>query len=184
MINLIPPHAKKEVAHEYWIRVISVWGFLLSTVMAVVLALLFPSYVSPTLQLKAVEAEMVQGDTTQDGFESVNDVVRAANVVVEQLDMPRVQVEMSEIIAEILRVAGPGIDFKTFAITREIKEIDSISIQGKALTRATLADFRDQLERSALFGSASIPISDLAKEADLPFSIAITLSNIRDGHDN
>ena len=184
MINLIPPHAKKTAAREYWVRVLSVWGFLLTGVVGIALALLLPSYVFQQLQLAPIERELAQKDIVYETLGSVEGIVETANTIVAQLDEPRVLVQASEVLAEINTAATAGVSFNAFTIQREEKVITQVLVRGVADTRVHLANFRDALERSALFGTASVPISDLAQESNLPFSVTITMSNIRDGHDN
>ena len=45
MINLIPPHARKAITREYWIRVVTVWMFLATFALMVIVALQIPTYV-------------------------------------------------------------------------------------------------------------------------------------------
>jgi hypothetical protein len=47
-------------------------------------------------------------------------------------------------------------------------------VQGVAARREDLIALKQALEQNALFATALVPISDLAKERDLSFTITIT----------
>jgi len=81
------------------------------------------------------------------------------------------------VISEI-RKANPGrISYKQFTInTDEQGVIEEVLVQGVSPTRSELAQYKVSLEDNPLFESAEVPISDLARDANLPFVITITLS--------
>ena len=66
MINLIPPDALKGVKREYYVRVGTVWAFLLTGAFVALILLLIPLYVLINSQLNAMileGGEFIETDT-------------------------------------------------------------------------------------------------------------------------
>ncbi len=180
MINLIPPQAKKFIVREYWFRVVTVWLFLLSGVILVAFFIMIPSYVLVQSQLDAVETEVLKVGETEIDFKKSEDFISEINAVAVQLGEAGVLVPLYEIASTIQNAASVDIKLTNQTIKRNKVGIESINIRGVAKSRSALAGFKTALERSALFETALIPISDLAREEDLPFAITVTMSSIRD----
>lgn len=179
MINLIPPEAKKTVKYEYWIRVFTVWGFLLSGVCIIAILLLVPSYVLVESEFEALDHEVMRKSGSEETYTAAEEQVSIANRVARQLDVSEPRTSASEVLAAINNLERSGIDLRTYEISRVDGSIQTVQIVGNAVTREALIDFKEELERSPLFESAAVPISDLARESDLPFSIIISISAIK-----
>jgi len=179
MINLIPPQAYKSVVREYWARVVTAWLFLLSAVVLVTLFVTIPSFVLVRTQLEALELEVLKGSGTEQDFKDSENLVRAANSLAGQLGSSGALVSLNEIVLTIQEAAGSDVVLSGQSVKRGESGIEYINIRGTAKSREALAGFKTALERSALFDTALIPISDLAREVDLPFTITVTMSSIR-----
>lgn len=179
MINLIPPKGRTTGRFEYWVRVCTVWSFLLAGVFIVASFLFVPSYVLIHSQIKALSIQAAEGGRDEVVYKEKEQIIQDINTIVGQLQKEEVQTDISEIIHAVNKAIHPGVTIARYEISREEMAIDAILIQGTASTREALATFKNTLERSALFETATVPISDLAREADLPFSITITLSAIK-----
>ena len=175
MINLIPPDGRKIAIREYWVHMFSAWAFLLSGIFVVAILLLIPSYVLVESQLAAVEGNNQKLRVAEDAFRMAEDDITTANAAIVQLSRQSEHIALSRIIESILGEVSGGITLRRFDIERSDNGIQPIQVQGRAATREALADFRSSLEDLALFESATVPISDLAREADLPFVVTILL---------
>jgi hypothetical protein len=179
MINLLPPEAHARVKREYWVRVFSVWSFLLSVAFFVTALLLTPSYVLLKSELKALELDASTQSDGEEAYLLAEEQIREANEIVKQLDVEEPKVTISEILTTVDRIAREGIELRTYSIAREGRSVNTFQVQGTAASREALAAFKTELERDALFESANVPISDLAREEDLPFVITLTITPTR-----
>lgn len=175
MINLIPPQGHSALHHEYILRVGALYGFLLGGVLVAGTVLMIPTYVLTGSQLEAVRSDNSENAEATQSFSRASDEIKTANAVMSQLKVNEESVAYSAIIEEIVRSAPSGITFNTFQIRPAEKESTDLTVQGLASTRNALATFKSALEVSPLFEKAEIPISDLARDTNLPFVVTITL---------
>lgn len=180
MINLIPPHGQTALTHEYMLRVGSVYCFILAGVLAASTALMIPTYVLTSSQLKTVQSGTNEMESTSVAFEKAAEEVKRANAVMAQLRINSALPVYSEIVEEIVRIAPAGISFTTFRTANSDAAAEEaapeILVQGHATNRNALATFKTALEDNALFETATVPISDLARDTNLPFVVTITLA--------
>lgn len=173
MINLIPPEGYQTVKHEYLLRVGAVYCYLFSVVCILVGVALVPMYVLIGAQITDMEQEALEESGTKAIIEKADREVVAANGVLAQLMTEESTFSMSAAIDEIHLRAPGGILFKTFYIGEAKSGNTTIQVQGVAATREKLIQFKAALEESALFETVEVPISDLAKDVELPFALTI-----------
>ena len=176
MINLIPPKGHTALKHEYMLRVGALYGFMLAGVFAASTILMIPTYVLVSSQLNSVRPNDEHMEETKEAYGNALGNIQEANAVMAQLRGGMPNIEISTVIKEIVQVAPKGVVFKTFQAARAEGILKTVDIQGQATTRKTLAALKNALEASPLFESAIVPISDLARENNLPFVITITLA--------
>jgi len=176
MINLLPPKGHTSLKHEYVLRVISLYGFMLAIVFISGTILLIPTYVLVSSQLNSVRPDDDEGEATKKTFAEASLHIQNANTVMAQLRSITPNVQTSSIITDIIRLAPKGITFHTFQAKREANFLKAIDVQGFAETRNALAALKNAIESSSTFLSASVPISDLARETNLPFVMTISLN--------
>ncbi len=171
MINLLPPEGHRAVKQEYLLRMGASVLLLFSCVGIFLTVAFVPTYVLIGAQVKTFEGvEKNNSESTQTGTTTSD--VRVIESLLKQIGKTSESREAGSIIKEIEGVASPAISFKTFRI-ESVKGTTTIQVQGIAETRGSLADFKNALEASDSFTKADVPISDLAKETDLPFMITI-----------
>ena len=59
-------------------------------------------------------------------------------------------------------------------LSRDGESVREISISGTAASRQALADFRNRLREEDGVESVDLPISNLAKDRDIPFELTVT----------
>ena len=176
MTNLIPPEGKKVVRQEYLFRVGATYGFLFSAVLILLSAALIPTYVLVGAQIEVFEIEKEQSNSDTKALQEIDDEIGAVKEILAQLKRVPDNVLPSILISEIKNTAPNSIKFNNFSVQIENNVIETILIQGEAPTRETLAELKDSIEASEFFDKAEVPIADLARDADLPFSITVTLT--------
>ncbi len=177
MINLIPPQGHTSAHREYLLRVGSAVAVLFGFVMLVLTAAHIPTYVLIDVQIKTLEATAEKESGKEDRIKEADEEVKLSNVVLTRLKaVPEKKFTTADILSEIQKSAPASISFRTFLLHNTGKEAQTIQVQGVADTRESLAQFKVALEASTLFDRAEVPISDLARDVDLPFAMTVTLA--------
>lgn len=180
MINLIPSEGKSVTKLEYWARVTAVWSFLFLGVCIVATLLLLPSYVLLATQLQVLNSEVDKTQANAASFKEIEVQVEETNIVIDQLATKSPSIPASAIIDAVAGARNEGVQINRYIFALSEKggkdSAHSIQIQGEARTREVLARFKTDLEKVPLFETASVPLSDLARETELPFVITITLA--------
>lgn len=173
MANLIPPDAKHAVMLEYWTRVVSVWFMLIGFALIVVTALLAPTYVLVQTQLSAFTGAYNEAIDLTRQFTEAEETVRDSNQLAALL-VDDVEADVpTEFLAVIDTIAGASVSVQQLTFTLEEDMIQGIVVTGIADTRLSLANFSKDIEAHPLFDEAELPISSLAKDKDIAFTITI-----------
>jgi hypothetical protein len=175
MINLIPPEGQKVLKREYIFRVGGTIAGLFGVVCLLLSVALVPTYVLIGAQIKGSLAEVEKEGGENEAFVKADEEVKETKALIRQLKTFAPTLSMSDVVEEITHVAPGGILFRTFLVEDKAGKILNIQAQGTASTREVLAQLKSALEASPLFEEAEVPIADLARDVNLPFTITITL---------
>ncbi len=176
MINLIPPNGHTALKHEYVLRIASVYGFILGGVFLASAALMVPTYVLTSAQLKTAHQSNEEMELTKAAFAEAADEIKRVNAVMSVLRIEENPIVYSEIIEEVIRSTSEGITLATFRAAQVNTTLNTVVVQGTASNRRSLSSFKDALEASPLFETAQLPISDLARDTNLPFMVTLTMA--------
>ncbi len=176
MINLIPPNGHSALKHEYILRIASLYGFILGGVFLASAALMVPTYVLTSAQLKTAHKDSAAMETMKAAFAEAAGEIKRINAVMTALRIEKDPVLYSEIIEEIVRSSGEGVTLSTFRGSHTGEKLSSVVVQGTASNRRSLAAFKNTLEASPLFAEAELPIADLARDTNLPFVVTLTMA--------
>lgn len=175
MANLIPPDAKKDIILEYWFRVATIWLLLVGFGLCMVIILKIPTLVLIEAQLRTFSGVYDAAQDKKETFEASETILKDANDISTILSRYDPGIAFSEIISILDEIAG-GVAVNSIRLVREESTIKKIEISGIANTRSDLANFSRDIEAHELFEEAELPISNLAKDKDIGFSIDITPS--------
>lgn len=173
MSNLIPPDAKRAVVIEYWIRVVTVWFVLVGLALVVTALMKTPTFVLVESQLRAFSGEYEEAVDESNQFDEAQRAITDANQLAELLKGGNDTTELSSIIAILDEIAGDAVTIQNFDLNMTDGMVTKISIDGTAATRQALAGFSENIEAHPLFSDAELPISNLAKDRDIGFSISV-----------
>ncbi|MFT7644676.1 MAG: hypothetical protein ACI9BF_000327 [Candidatus Paceibacteria bacterium] len=177
MINLIPQKAKRRILIEYWFRVVTVWLTLWATALFIGAGILFPTYVLIGYQVAVYEESAAEASEKIASYENVSEsLVQASQQARTIINESEVQF-FSHYIKLIEGLQGEGIKVSKIQLNRTNEEIDPVILVGIARDRRTLASFRDRLLAEEKIVSADLPISNLASDSDIKFTITVVLVN-------
>jgi len=174
MINLIPTEAKKYVRMEYWLRTVSMWFLLLTFAVGIIGALLIPSVVLIRSQLVVSNNNYQAISAQNEKYTTLEKKVRISNNLSQKLlawkDVP----SFTSYITLIEGQAQKTIRIKSLVSSRvDGLNVEEITVVGIADSRQALVSFRDTLEAQNIFESVELPLSNLAKDKDVPFNIIV-----------
>jgi len=176
MINLIPPEGQKSVRKEYTLRVLATMSFLFGFIVVLLSVAHIPTYVLVGAQINDLDAITAQDIERDEAIRIVEDEVKLTRSIIAQFKRNQGITNPTNIFYEINSRSSDEILFKAFILQSGNKNTRTVQVQGVATTREALAQFKTSLESSSLFSQAEIPISDLARDTELPFTITITLT--------
>lgn len=175
MINLIPPIGEAILKRDYALRVGSTAGFLMGSVFLVLVGSLIPTYVLTSSQIQEYEIKLSGTEDVAQAYTDAEKEVESSKILLAQLKTQTPSYFTSDLIKEVERATPTGIMFKSFRIDTNERTGDTFVVQGTASTREVLIQFKNGLKTIQQFEKAEVPISDLARDVDLPFSMTITL---------
>lgn len=180
MANLIPPAARKKVKTQYWFRVASVWMFLVATACLMVSLLQLPAYVLVSGQLEAFDESFKEAAKDNEEFTFSKAAIERSTEIGLVLKSQHENSGFSEVINALENMTNDEVEIYTFKVLREEGKISVITISGQAKSRTSLADFKNTIESNQLFETAILPLSNLAKDKDIPFQISIEPSVVNE----
>jgi hypothetical protein len=177
MINLIPQKAKRRILIEYWFRVITVWLILWASALFIGAVIIFPAYVLVGHQVSVYEESAAEASEKVASYENVSkSLVQASQQAKVIMDESEVQI-FSYYIKLIEGLQSEGIQVSKIKLNRDNGEIAPVVLVGVARDRKTLASFRDRLLEEEQIISVDLPISNLASDSDINFTITVVLAN-------
>lgn len=174
MFNLLPEDDKAAMRREYRMRLatVSLW-FLFATLLAASLLLvpsLFLSSKKEEIARRRLESP-TQGVSAADAAR-IEKELRATEEKVKLLRAKETAPYFHELFLRIAALASARISISSFSAAQtEGGRGYRVDIGGTAKDRAALVSFQKEIERFAEFGEVILPISNLAKDADIEFSI-------------
>jgi hypothetical protein len=174
MINLLPPAAYKKIVREYYLRVVTVALFLLGTTCLLGVVSLSPSYILTSVQMSALKDGVMHSSEKVASYDTSVAELKKANEYALKLQGNGVTL-FTDYQQSIENESGSDITVTAMRFARpDSNKPATISIDGTARDRQSLATFRDTLAARADFARVDLPISNLIKEKDISFSIQIT----------
>ncbi len=175
MFNLLDTQSKKEVHKTYILR-----RSIVMLCMAIFLYILFIISLVPTVYTVYVqrETQMFELNSLKSSGASKNvnfteSVIGSTNRILELFHKHVEKQAVTPILFSVLQK-------KTSAITWKSIQYQSIGtpvlvIEGTAKTREDLLGFLKSLQSSGEFEKVDLPISNFAKNRDIPFNLTLTL---------
>lgn len=175
MINLIPPKAKKSLAIEYWMRVVSVWMILWAITLVAAICILLPAYVLISSQVEVYATSAAEASQKVASYENVSvALVRASQEARAVMDESEV-VRFSEYVSLFRSLEGDTVQISEIDLERAVNGFAPARLSGVAVDRQALASFRDRLQAQDVVESVELPISNLAQDKDIPFSLLVEI---------
>jgi len=180
MFNLLPDSLKGEIIKEYRLRLIVV---ILVFIMFIILS--FIIFMSPSLvvsyfrenELKQ-RVEVLDKTAGASNINSIKPVIKSLNSDLSSIDKTLKYSEVVPLINSVLSEKTSSIYITDISYTSISSSTASVVVQGVSTTRDALVSFKKSLEDTKIFKSIDLPISNLAKDKDIKFSMTM-VSNVK-----
>lgn len=171
--NLLQPEQKKELDIEYYVRLLTVTALMLTGAVIIGATALIPVYMQVIGEMSVNEEKYEMLKENIDDTKLLTDEVSRSSTMMALLEEKSSQVKLSTLLTEVLSVRPHGITITGFAFSATSK---TLSILGIASTRDLVVPYAQTIETNKYFEKAPVPISNLAKNTNLDFQIAIVLA--------
>lgn len=171
--NLLPRSTKRALRIQYYLRVVTVLGFLLAASIVAGTVALVPAYVvlSSTEETLNTELNDLRAALEWEGVDA--DTLKEMKMLVEGLSAYSASM-VSEQLQTVNLQRGNGVLLTSYVFDVPGR---SIVIEGHANTRDALVAFVDVLERDPMIKKATLPITSLAMRTDVNFEITLELAD-------
>ncbi len=177
MFKLITEEEEKKLAREYSLRRYIVMVSALSTVLVVGFVGLLPSYLLSSSR-KNEALERSRATLLLEGGERIDPVAWIANTnsKITALEPRESSQDPSEYMEALIEAKTSGISITKLSwgsATRSTESAKLLSISGFAQERRSLVDFERAVNGLGLFTSVVLPVSNLARERDIEFTLEL-----------
>ncbi len=179
LTNLLPVARKNKIVRDYHLRVGVVLVALFTVLVLAAGILLVPTYVYLTGDVLGKEARLTTMKETlasSDGLSLSSRLAALSNDAAILLSFSN-KSSASSIVRSVLGVSRPGITLSGFTYTPAVgKTPSTLLLAGTATTRDTLRNYQLALQSAPFAQSVELPVSAYAKDANISFSLTITLT--------
>lgn len=175
MFHLLLDEDKKQLKTEYRQRVAFVALTALFLVIIVSSLLLLPSEVLTRSKEKIVVQKAEQMKATRDPEEDKK-IAAQFDAYKQKLALlePVAAVDISHVVSVLRKTAGDRVTLTGYFYTQNEGEPFTLTLNGIAKDRQGLVSFSRALEHEGLFSKIDFPVSDLADDHDISFSVQLT----------
>ena len=176
MINLLPVGEKKKIHRDYVFRLLTVVLGVVSLSAVIGIVTLFPSYFISDFQKRAAieEVERTRKTSGESDKENIASLLKEAQLKLKILSSERKKVFLRTVFDTAI-----GYKPNTVVLTGMVYQEGSegkltFIINGVADNREDLLVFSQNLKRDALFDNVELPVSNLAKDRNINFTLTIS----------
>jgi hypothetical protein len=179
LINLLPAERQRVLSREYFIRFGVMAAFLITLLVVAAGILLLPTYVFLVQSATAKQARLTNVEAI---LSSSNEAALSARLTAlsneaAQLIALGSAPSASDTIRTALAIPRPGIALSGFEYARAAGKVPgTLEISGVATTRDALRTYQLALQNSSFAAAADLPVSAYAKDANIIFTIVVTLA--------
>ena len=178
MLNLLPKDYKNKVRGEYVMRFYSVSCMLFSFLSIFFLVAMFPSYTLVNTKKniaeqasKSIKGSVKAGDRDV-VLPNIKDLETRLKVVAQ---VPGEK--PTDYIDKALELKGDSVSISNITYTKTADSKKQVILQGEALSRTSLINFSKRVKASDWTITTDIPLSNLANDKNIPFSINLTATS-------
>jgi len=138
------------------------------------IGLILPAFISMSSEKEVLilEKQSFSKKTTNDNQGEIEKELKNIKEMITVLALDNTANPITSVLERVLLEKGSGIILQSISLERK-KDFWAVSLGGKALSREALVDFSKKLETTPSLSDVDLPVSSLAKNSDIPFSITL-----------
>src|SRR3989338_3301432 len=174
-LNLLPPAEKEKLVYVWRVRALIVIASGFIAVLAVSFVLLLPTFFLLAFQkTEAIRAVAIERDAEErTGLTKRVEIVERANRLgVAVRDHEAKRGDLFGLFESLFRNVPAGIRLESIPFRSKTREL---TISGFAPARQVLLLLLKNMEENPRIAKVSSPVANLIREADINFSVAVTL---------
>jgi hypothetical protein len=177
--TLVPPHERSLLRREYHVRAWIVALFAFSLAGAIGVAGLFPAFMRGTLEerLQLAAIASLEENKNASNAAAIEQELASDKILLAALADGTNQKLLSAEIGELISRKG-SVRLASIAVNRLPEGKVKMIIQGTAPTRESLLSLKTRIETQVPGAAVTLPISQLAKSANIQFSLEIILPKL------
>lgn len=178
MFNLLPENLKNEIRSEYGFRrLVLIMSFVLLIEVSSII-FISPSWFSSYYNEKdAMISDDSQKSELDKKVASTTELVKTLNKKISILKDNESYHKPIKYLDSIIENKSSSIKINQFSYSLSSITTASILIEGLSSDRESLISFVDSLKQTGLFKTVDSPVSNLAKDKNIRFSINLTISS-------
>jgi hypothetical protein len=174
MSNLLLETNRKTMRRNYMVRLVAVATFLLAISIYIGSALLLPSFFLVKSKLSGLEKQAELEQLNIDNGENPRITLQNTKNKLELLSDISDLETAGAFFSDILEEKTSNVSLTSITFTRE-GDKGTFIVSGVSKDRKTLVDFTNKLERSKRFTNVALPVSNLAGNKDILFSLSMNI---------
>lgn len=177
MFNLLPENLKESIRKEYKHKRLVVILFFIVSVQATFLIFLFPTWlVSYHKQMEiSTQSEQMSKFLNDSNTNPATSVIKSINSKLNVINSALEYPKFLPLIDTVISKKTNKISITNFSYAPTASSSASLTLGGISSTRESLVSFVKSLEDTKLFSKVDLPISNLAKDKDIEFTINLKI---------
>lgn len=176
MLNLLPESERKSLRRGYLLRLVAVALFLLAAAFAAGGVLLLPAYFAARADQAAAVRTLALLERSREisSAEEAGALLGAARRKTEHLAASLGRTSVADLLRRIVAARNSSVALSGFSFEEREGGAWVAGVRGTAAAREALLDFVRRLERDRAFQAVDLPVSNLAGDSDIAFSITLS----------
>ena len=180
--TLLPEEKVKIFKKEYRSRLFIILAFFVSSAIIIGIISLFPSYIlSYSRQNDSIEAvNSLKAKKEESGMNTLIKELSQSQDLLKKIKASQDTFSYSDFIKEIVNEKPRNVAILSLHLSKSQTATSTVDmdLQGKALTREDLLNFKNILGKNANIVKVDLPVSDLTKSKDVLFTLHIKLKSL------
>lgn len=174
MLDLLHERDKKTLYREYIFRLIAVTLVFCAATIGIAITLLLPSLVLSRIKEQSA-SERAAALSTDANVETSREASAFLNRVAREIKLLSIKSTSSPsvLIANILADKPDGV--RVTGLDIQMNGSKEVAVTGVSPDRERLVEFSRRLKKESFVSAVDLPISSLAKENNIPFTLQITV---------
>ena len=178
MFNVLPDILKKEIRTSYKLRRLFV---VLSAVLFLQISFLIfilPSWINVFFKEKDVisQTNNLSKSTLSQNAETASAIIASTNIKLKLINTELQYPAIMPLIRSIISNKTANIHIYQFNYSVTSTTSAAVTLSGMAASRESLINYENAINNSSLFSNVDLPISNLAKNKDIDFSMSLSAS--------